>query len=255
MNRWQPALASLGLGLATAAAYSDIVRVEITGDVEYNDFLTGTLAGVNDGDRVLLTFDVDSTIFSNNPSYPTRGYPILPPSFHLQIGSVNVPLLNPGAPAYFVIRNNDPGVDGFFFSTGTGFPQEVPVSIGLGNYGIAFLRTFDVGTMWNSLDILDALGSWAYEHMSSYNFGIQLGEFSAPLGIVYERISVTRYPPPCPGDVNGDSQVDLSDLAITLSNFGTSAVATTRDGDMDGDHDVDLSDLTVLLSAFGSTCL
>ena len=255
MNRWQVALARLGLGLATAAAYSDIVRVEITGDVEYNDFVTGTLVGVNDGEPVLLTFDVDSANFSNNPSYPTRGYPILPPSFHLQIGSVNVPLLNPGSTAYFVIRNNDPAVDGFFFSTGTGWPVEVPVSIGVPNYGIAFSRSFTVGTIWPSLDILDALGSWGYEQIGSYNFGIQRGDFSAPLGIAYERISVTVYPSQCPGDLNGDSQVDLSDLTITLSNFGTSAVATMRDGDMDGDHDVDLSDLTVLLAAFASTCL
>lgn len=60
--------------------------------------------------------------------------------------------------------------------------------------------------------------------------------------------------PPCPGDLNGDLLVDITDLSTLLSNFGTPSGATPADGDSDGDTDVDLSDLTTLLSNFGTTC-
>jgi hypothetical protein len=60
---------------------------------------------------------------------------------------------------------------------------------------------------------------------------------------------------PCPGDVNGDRVVDLSDLAILLAHFGTLSGATLADGDLDGDGDVDLADLAQLLGSFGTNCV
>ncbi|MBI5865432.1 MAG: DUF2817 domain-containing protein [Planctomycetes bacterium] len=60
--------------------------------------------------------------------------------------------------------------------------------------------------------------------------------------------------PACPGDLDADNAVGLTDLAILLSHFGTSGGATPADGDLDGDADVDLADLTVLLSNFGEVC-
>jgi hypothetical protein len=53
------------------------------------------------------------------------------------------------------------------------------------------------------------------------------------------------------GDVDGDGDVDLSDLSELLSNYGMTSGATWADGDMDGDGDVDLSDLSALLSNYG----
>lgn len=58
----------------------------------------------------------------------------------------------------------------------------------------------------------------------------------------------------CPEDLNGDTQVDSTDLAILLGNFGTTSGAQPQDGDIDGDGDVDSSDLAMLLGVFGSTC-
>lgn len=54
---------------------------------------------------------------------------------------------------------------------------------------------------------------------------------------------------PCDGDLNGDRQIDLSDLALMLSSFGAN-----QEGDIDADGATGLTDLAILLSRFGSTC-
>jgi len=55
----------------------------------------------------------------------------------------------------------------------------------------------------------------------------------------------------------GDCDVDLADLAVLLSNYGTISGATRDDGDIEpqgGDGDVDLADLAILLADFGTNC-
>ena len=58
----------------------------------------------------------------------------------------------------------------------------------------------------------------------------------------------------CPGDLDGDLDIDLSDLSALLSNYGMTSGAEYADGDLDGDGDVDLSDLSALLSVYGTSC-
>ena len=58
----------------------------------------------------------------------------------------------------------------------------------------------------------------------------------------------------CLGDIDLDSDVDLADLAILLSNYGTTSGMSYWDGDLDGDDDVDLSDLAELLAMYGTSC-
>ena len=60
--------------------------------------------------------------------------------------------------------------------------------------------------------------------------------------------------PKCPGDLDGDGAVTLTDLSIQLSHFGQASGALPADGDVDGDGDVDLTDLSLLLSSFGVSC-
>lgn len=57
---------------------------------------------------------------------------------------------------------------------------------------------------------------------------------------------------PCPADLNHDGSVDISDLTLLLSQFGS--VGAGFAADIDHDNDVDISDLTLLLSAFGVPC-
>ena len=58
----------------------------------------------------------------------------------------------------------------------------------------------------------------------------------------------------CPGDLDGDGDVDLSDLATLLANYGVSTGMSYEDGDLDGDGDIDLSDLAILLAFYGTAC-
>jgi len=75
----------------------------------------------------------------------------------------------------------------------------------------------------------------------------------AQAGGVYQGDGVPCSPnpcrPPCKGDLDGDGVVGLSDLAILLAAYGSSA-----GGDIDGDGDTDLEDLVLLLANYGDTC-
>ncbi len=71
---------------------------------------------------------------------------------------------------------------------------------------------------------------------------------------IADRGAFERSAPDCPGDVDGDGDVDLADLSALLTNFGQSSGAAREDGDLDGDGDVDLADLSDLLTYFGTNC-
>ncbi len=57
----------------------------------------------------------------------------------------------------------------------------------------------------------------------------------------------------CPGDVDLDGMVNVTDLGILLANFGAS-VSINADGDLNGDGQVNITDLGELLASFGLTC-
>ena len=53
------------------------------------------------------------------------------------------------------------------------------------------------------------------------------------------------------GDLDHDGDVDLSDLAELLSNYGIKEGATYEQGDLDGDGDIDFIDLAVFMGQYG----
>jgi len=67
-------------------------------------------------------------------------------------------------------------------------------------------------------------------------------------------VDMGAYEYQCVGDLDGDGQINLPDLALLLAHYGTTADATYANGDLDFDGDVDLSDLSALLAVYGMTC-
>jgi len=197
IHRFAAGLALAAGLLGGIAARADTLHVRIGGEVDYN-VIKGQLSGIPSGAPVSMDFDVDASDFRNSLRYPTRGYVVDIASFDLDIDGVHIPLDAPTrGDVYFVLRNNDPKVDGFFLSTGqvnADSPLTVHVPGLAPAHQLDFLRTFDTDTILSSLDIHDAIGHYGFEHMSSYLW--TLGQGSPGAEFVVETIDITAVPEP-----------------------------------------------------------
>lgn len=123
---------------------------------------------------------------------------------------------------------------------------------------VAFVST---GTNWitgGTLDIdnlfLTGIGlDDANEFVVAIAFDNEIATWGNAGALVVDNVYLGP-PADCTGDLNGDHQVDIADLAQLLSHFGTTSGATPEDGDLNGDGGVTLTDLALLLSAFGTIC-
>ena len=120
------------------------------------------------------------------------------------------------------------------------------------------------GTYWVEIynNTTDSPDSWFWETgdaddcagMSSAVWSFELPEVWLPLyppGDLALDIQCAGF---CFGDLDGDNDVDLTDLAQLLANYGLTGEVTYEDGDLDGDFDIDLADLAALLAVYGTTC-
>ena len=104
----------------------------------------------------------------------------------------------------------------------------------------------------NTTAIDNRMGLYAFTLHPDGSF-TQNGPIVSTQGIAPREIAVWSPAGGCTGDLDGDNDVDLTDLSTLLNNFGTPG-ATPDQGDLDGDGDVDLIDLSILLAHFGTTC-
>lgn len=174
---------------ATACVHAQSVIVEISGEVGFN-VIAGNQAGVSTGDPVSMSFQLDSANFVDSPNFPTRGYEIDPSSFVLSVNGNPITLVDPQpfGPAFFVIRDNDPAVDGFLVSRNIDVSQPVTVDVpGLPVHDLEFLVTYPDTTV-PSLDLLDAVGSYDFTGISVFNWTV--GRFGG-IGAEYTYQSMT----------------------------------------------------------------
>ena len=190
--------------VAMAAPVQAGVTVQVTafGEVEFNQITGPPLGNASAGDPVIMSFTVDSDVFTDSATFPTRGYDINHASFSLVLGPAAVGLQNPfpaGQTPYFVLRDNDPAVDGFFTSLNN---VDSPFSLPLDQTGIfaQFANNYQLtytGDTLASLDILDALGTYDFTGLNSFQWTIDDGPFNAA-SIAFERMTIVSTAPVIP---------------------------------------------------------
>ena len=269
----------IAAGTFPTAAPAAPIRVTITGQVESNGFTSGTFAGIPGGANgapVTLVIDLNSENFLDSAAFPNRvrGYRFGPANLRFTVGPVTVPMRSDITTAYFCIRNNDPRADGFFISRGTDIPVELPLVMTPNNFGVAFSRTFGAippppssapDATLTSVNLLDALGFWGFENISSYNFTVQRGDNQTPMIITYQTIRIQRAA--CnPADITGiggppaqpDSLLTGDDFNAFIAGFaagqpiadvtGIGGPPALPDGLVTGD------DFVAFVSAFATGC-
>lgn len=116
----------------------------------------------------------------------------------------------------------------------------------------------DYGLDWFTIDG----GGETFSTGGSYSLGGTIGQPDAEVSVGggytltggFWAGAAASVPLPCPEDLNYDGLINIADLSILLSNFGTMNGAAHGDGDIDGDGDVDIGDLSALLSVYGTAC-
>jgi hypothetical protein len=205
-------LALFGI-LAGLPAHAGLVQIEITGTVDFNQVRPPTSFSrdvVHSGDPVTVSFQVDSTNFVNSSSYPTRGYVVIPGSYSLRFdtatGPVVVPFPSPypfGGTPFFVVRNNDPHVDGFFVSTDSvDYPFDYLWVDEVGRLAPYFQQTLELSYPEDrlpSLDIYDAAGTYDYDGLSTFYFSM-LDGFADAMYLNYTQMTISRVPVAVPVD-------------------------------------------------------
>ena len=237
----------------------ELYEVTLTGEVEFNLVSFGVLGSAKPGDSVGITFVVDEMEFVDSPNFPTRGYAIDLQSFVLDFGGGNAISLQEPFPSdqtpFFVIRNNDPAVDGFFVATNIDFPVGVPINQA-GQF-TQFINNFSVtyqGDQLNSLDIRNAEGSYDFDGLSVFNWTIDDGPFNAT-GFIFEQLIITPFGlTPCKfplGDVNLDFEVNLLDVGPFVETIVNGNYQCEADTNLDGNVDLLDVDLFVAILAGG----
>jgi hypothetical protein len=196
-----------------ASAAAQLVDVQVVGTVEFNisnpnnPNTNQNILGIQPGERLTYSFQVDSAVFADSGLFNVRGYEIIESSFLVTTsGGFSTSMVNPlpgGATPYFVVRNNDPAVDGFYLTWGgVNFPAGLPIEEN-GLFGDPFEAHFSVGYdggTLNSLDILDAEGTYGYGSggpgtLTNFYFNLVDLGFEV-VGVSFDELTITVVPAP-----------------------------------------------------------
>jgi Tol biopolymer transport system component len=135
-------------------------------------------------------------------------------------------------------------------------------------WNVMITRSRDRGNTWATpMPLNDAIfptpiNPWGQPWLGEYpalvvdNTNAYVGFTSSvndPQGdVFFDVVENDDLPTPGFADLDGDGDVDLTDLATLLANYGATGGATYAMGDLDGDGDVDLADLAALLALYGT---
>jgi hypothetical protein len=161
-------LALLAAGAFGGQASAEMVLVELRGIVEFNQVNAPPVGNLTAGTEVLLSLMLDSEEFTDSTTYPTRGYLIS----DFIADSVDFPI---------GVELDAPGIFGAFSH----------------DFSVSY-----VGDTLGSLDLLDAVGTYGFGGLKSFNWVIDDGPFS-PVGLVFDSMEISVVPAPAPLVVGG----------------------------------------------------
>ena len=195
-------IAAAAVGALAGAASAEIIQVDIVGQVDFGGLPFGQWQDVVPGDTAVMSFQLDSDNFVDSGTFPTRGYEIDQESFVLTLDGISGGLLDPypaGETPFFVLRDNDPAVDGFFLASSpdVAFPNGVTMAEPAGiedNFTGLFQATYE-GDVLDSLDILDAVGTYTFDGLTVFNWGLEDGPFQ-PMGFIFDSFTISVVPAP-----------------------------------------------------------
>ncbi len=179
-----------------------------------------------------LTDGVIATSHWNSTPDPYVGWVTIDPTitFHFS-GVVNISTV--------VLHLDDDGGGG-----GVHVPDDVTVS--MGGTTLEFTCSDPPGGEPFAFELTD-LG------LSGSTLALTIADHSTSGYMMLSEVEFYSDEQPCIGDLDGDHDIDLADLAIMLAGYGMTD-PHFEDGDLDGDGDVDLTDLSLLLGVYGTTC-
>jgi hypothetical protein len=204
----------LSLQLLSSRNAGSLVEVTVTGVVEFNFIGDPPLSDVMSGDAVSMTFLVDANNFVDGIPGDTRGYVIDQSSFWLTFASgvVTQMLLDPFPPGetpFFTLADGIPVSDRFWVSTSTNSPGGVPLE------QEPFEANVDLGYMGDtldSLDILDALGTYDFDGLTSFGFNLwaifpdnvalSIEFQQMTIAAVSEKVTICHVPPGNPANAH-----------------------------------------------------
>lgn len=195
------------LALLAGAAQADLYEISINGTVDFGTLNFGAFQGMQSGNPASMSFMVDSNTYVDgdpspigDPVIARRGYEIIASSFELTVNddTVGMPASAPNTP-YFVIRNDDPAVDGFYLSSVPGLGLDNGVTIdypaALGpNFNALFSATYG-GDRLDSLDIAGATGTYDFTGLTVFNWGMDDSGIQ-PVGFIFDSFTITLVPAP-----------------------------------------------------------
>lgn len=191
-----------GAAIAAPAIAANDIRVDINGTVFSNRARNGVLATVGSNESVTYSFELDSTNFLDSALFPTRGYVIDTTTFSVAFsGGVTIGARDPypaGQIPYFVLRNNDPAVDGFFLGESVdGFPTAIDTDQPglLGQFEARFNVTYGNDPL-ASLNIIDAAGFYDFTGLTVFGMGLNDDFIEDVVGMDFSDMTITVIPAP-----------------------------------------------------------
>lgn len=270
-------IAALGAAAASADTISIIPVADAfcNGAQPANNFgAAGSLSVTAPGSALgefqsVLRFDFTPVVSQFNTNFGVGGWAISEITIKLTSTPPNNPIFNQPVAGQFHIRwlendtwsegsgtPNAPTTDGVTFDSLPAYVGPNDEDLGTFNFvgGSSGSAAYTLALTPHLLS--DALaGGLVSFHIDSADLVVSYQFNSRSFGVVDSRPTLTITAiaaAPCIGDANNDRHVDLSDLALALSEYGATGPGLAAD--FNHDNVVNLQDLSALLANFGATC-